>query len=337
MSRQVLRFDRDIGHRLIARVQTRGRQAGAPYLMRTNSAGFRTGDYTADRPPERRRILVFGDSFTEGVGVSDGRRYSDLLEQLVPDVEVLNFGLRATGTDQQYLLFRELPSDLEYDLVVLGLYTADIKRAASKYGVLTTATGETFQKPYFQLDDRGELELHNAPVPTEAVDYASLDGSERKLAYHAGLAYRLRLAVSDHAPWAKAALQRLTRYQPAPYLGSAEDPSWRLGRAIVERWASELHVPMVVLAIPPYQYVEKTAGSTGYRERFAELGTSPGLTVHDPLDDLLAAARASGAAALRIQGDAHYAAAGHEVLARSLAPVVERVLGPVQAATGGVA
>ena len=42
-----------------------------------------------------------GDSFTAADGVSNRQRYSDLLEARLPGIEVYNFGLPGTGTDQQ--------------------------------------------------------------------------------------------------------------------------------------------------------------------------------------------------------------------------------------------
>lgn len=325
MTRQILRFDESIGVRMLPGLQMRARQGPDAYLMRTNQAGFRAKELSPSPPDGLRRVLLFGDSFTEGVGVSDGKRFSDLLETLVPDVEVLNLGVRATGTDQQLLYFREVASQVEYDLVIVGLYTGDILRNHSKYGVLMTAEGEHFEKPYFQLED-GELALHNVPVPKAAADYSSIDRADRDRVYHAGLAYRLRMMVRDVAPWAKPLLQRVTRYQPAPYLKSADDPAWTLTRAIVDQWAAEASAPLLVLSIPPYQYVEGTASVTSYRERFGELAESAAVRVHDTLDDLRAAARRQGRAAIRIPGDAHYNGAGHRVIAESMAPAVAQLL-----------
>jgi carbamoyltransferase len=318
---------------MLGGIQTRNRAGDTPFLVRTNSAGFRTGNFTMEKPPGVRRILFYGDSFTEGVGVSDGRRFSDLIEQMIPHTEALNFGVRATGTDQQLLFFRERPPELDHDLVVIGLYTGDVKRNASKYGVLTSATGASYQKPYFVVEN-GELSLKNVPVPAAPAEYSDLDRSERSAVYNSGLAYRLRVLVRSYTPWAKVMLQRVIRYQPAPFLASADHPAWLLTRAILDQWVAEADVPVVVLAIPPYQYVEGTASSRAYRQRFAELASLPGLTVHDPLDDMKAAARTKGADGLRIPGDAHFSAAGHEVLARSVAPVIAEVLGPVGATAG---
>ena len=50
------------------------------------------------KPQRRMRVLVFGDSFTAGDGVSNGSRYSDVLETLLPPpTEVHNFGLPGSG------------------------------------------------------------------------------------------------------------------------------------------------------------------------------------------------------------------------------------------------
>ena len=49
-------------------------------------------------------ILRFGDSYTAADGVSNKKRYSDVLMQMLPNTEIYNFGMPGTGTDQQYFI-----------------------------------------------------------------------------------------------------------------------------------------------------------------------------------------------------------------------------------------
>ena len=42
---------------------------------RQNSHGFRVPEYTISRPPETFRIVILGDSFTWGWGVSDDETF----------------------------------------------------------------------------------------------------------------------------------------------------------------------------------------------------------------------------------------------------------------------
>lgn len=327
MTRQVLRFDERTGLRLIPNVRTRDRgQSGEPFLVRTNAAGFRNREVTPSPPRGVRRVLVYGDSTAEAVGVSDGRRFSDVLERTIPDTEFVNYAVRATGTDQQLLFFRERPDDLEFDVIVLALCVADVLRNYSRYGVLMSDTGGRFQKPYFTLE-HGELTLQNVPVPREAVHYGELDTGEKERFYKSGRGHAARAFLRRHAPWARETIQRVIRYQPAPYLRSADDPAWVITRAIVENWQAEAGCPFLVVPIPPHQYMERSANADAYRARFAELGDLDGITMHDPLDDLVAAHEAGDRGGLRIPGDGHYSVAGHAVIAESIAPAISELLG----------
>ena len=63
------------------------------------------------------RVLLFGDSQSAGEGMVNAHRYSDLLERAVPGLEVHNYAVSGTGTDQQYLTYLEHRS-VQHDLVV---------------------------------------------------------------------------------------------------------------------------------------------------------------------------------------------------------------------------
>ncbi len=335
VARRVALFDDQLGIRLCKGVTTRDRAAAKPFLLRINEQGWRTRDYGAARPEGKSRVLFFGDSFAEGFGVSDGHRFTDVLEQTVPDLEVLNFGVRSMGTDQQLLTFREVTQHLEFDLVVVVLYSDDVMRNSSKFGVLLDADGGYVQKPFFEHVD-GELELRNVPVPTETATAGTMSDSDRAQAHDGASFFRLRSWVNEHASWAKPALQRISRHDPAPTLASPDHPAWRITVEILRQWARESLVPLLVLSIPPYQYVEGTASARNYRDRLAELAQEETFSVLDVFDPLRTASKAQGRYAIRIPNDQHFAEAGHALVASHLAPEVSALLAAgVPAHAGG--
>ena len=76
---------------------------GAYWHLRTNARGFR-GDDWADMPaPGERRVLVAGDSFTFGNGVSDGNTFVEIAERLIRrdddggNWQLVNLGTSAWG------------------------------------------------------------------------------------------------------------------------------------------------------------------------------------------------------------------------------------------------
>jgi lysophospholipase L1-like esterase len=101
------------------------------------------------------RILVLGDSFTWGWGVSQGQVFTDLLQAALPDnVAVYNRGVPGFGTAQEYLVLQRELAAREYDAVVLMFYINDLSdNISSKQGL----------RPYFELVD-GHLRPRNQPA-----------------------------------------------------------------------------------------------------------------------------------------------------------------------------
>lgn len=83
----------------------------------SNSFGARDRERSLRSDPPR--VVVLGDSFVEGVGTESGRRMTDLLEAR-SGIEFLNFGTAGGfGSTQEWLLYRELASRFDHDLVLL--------------------------------------------------------------------------------------------------------------------------------------------------------------------------------------------------------------------------
>lgn len=115
-------FDSELGWKNVPnwRAATRGK------TLTINSKGLRDREYPYDRVPGKKRILVLGDSFTWGYGVSDEEIYTEVLEGRLAedgrDWEIINTGVSGYGNDQEYLFL--LREGLKYkpDVVMLALY-----------------------------------------------------------------------------------------------------------------------------------------------------------------------------------------------------------------------
>ena len=85
----------------------------------SNGFGMRDGP-TALRS-QRPRVAVIGDSFVEGWGIEDGRRFTDRLNALT-GIEHLNFGVAGDfGTTQAYLLYKTLAAKFDHRAVVFTI------------------------------------------------------------------------------------------------------------------------------------------------------------------------------------------------------------------------
>jgi SGNH hydrolase-like domain, acetyltransferase AlgX len=122
-----------------------------------NAHGLRGPDRDYGKPPGTRRILLLGDSFTEGFAVREEATVRAALESLLRASgcgtwEVINGGTMGYGTDQEYLFFQEEGRRYQPDIVLLMFFYNDLN------GNLTTRG-----KPYFTVED-GRLVLQGSPV-----------------------------------------------------------------------------------------------------------------------------------------------------------------------------
>ena len=126
--------------------------------LSTNSRGLRGSvEHSYEKPPGVFRIVVLGDSFTFGEEVGDEETYSHYLQELLPQVEVLNLGVHGYGHDQMLLYLQEEGLRYKPDLVLLGFLTVDMERNILAF--------RDYAKPRFVLRD-GKLVLTHSPVPS---------------------------------------------------------------------------------------------------------------------------------------------------------------------------
>lgn len=347
MPRQLMEYHPATGFRFIPGLKARVPHEGGGYLLRTNASGFRCPHaFEARKPPGRRRVLLFGDSFTAGEGVSDGQRYGDLLETAISGLEVFNFGMPATGPDQHYLIYREFAAGLDHDLLVLAIYVDNVRRVAPRYRYYYDENHELvlYAKPYYTLRD-GVLDLHNVPPPKRPLLPGDLTPAERK---HIAaftrfprlkrllLRLRRRPAVRRwlSSGEAKDRLLRLLRYQPVTEYDRPDDPAWSLMRAILEAWLRGHAAPVLLVPIPLYHHLAGIADAAPFLTRLREVASVTGALLHDPLPDLAAYPRGQQRS-FYFEHDGHFTPEGHRAFAASLGRAIAATLdsGTVQ---GGV-
>jgi len=321
--RQLFEYHPTIAYRFIPGLKVRVEHESGGYLIRTNSSGFRCErEFVPAKAPGTRRVLVFGDSFTAGDGVSNTKRYTDVLERLVPNLEVFNFGLSGTGTDQQYLIWREYAREIEADLVVMTVCMENIRRVNSKFRPFFDDKGEekVYAKPYF-VSEGGKLVLRGTPVPREPLTKAEIEHEEGVA--KTGRFAALRVAVNKLG--LRDLAQKITGYQPLPEYDDAGSAEWRLMRAVLLEWIGAVKQPVILMPWPVLQYIEETASPEHCRARFREVAEEAGCTLHDMLPDLWAYST-EARRLMRFPADIHPSASGHEAVAKSLAAAVEKVL-----------
>lgn len=96
------------------------------YVFHTNSQGLRYREIPLEKTPGTRRIFVSGDSFTEGDGVSDENRFTNLLETEFKEISVINGGLAGAGPLQYGKFFLDVAPRYSPDGLLICVFVNDI-------------------------------------------------------------------------------------------------------------------------------------------------------------------------------------------------------------------
>ncbi len=321
-TRDLFRPDPDIGYLFLPKLRARVAHESGGYLLETNELGFRSA---SEVKIEKQQVLVFGDSFTAGDGVSNGKRWSDTLAREFDRAEFHNFALPGSGTDQQYLIWRKFARDRQSDLIVIAVLVENIRRIMSAWRPASNEEGQTVfrAKPYFELKD-GLLVRGHDPVPIESVTASELGEASVDLGGRFPTLRRMlnRLEVKD-------LVQSLTGYQPVPDYDHPDTPGWQLMRAILVKWLGEIRTihdcAVAVVPLPLYQHVEGTADPKAYQARFSELGADLNVHILDPLPALQGYSQLERRG-FRFERDVHLTQAGHAAVAEALAPRIRDLL-----------
>ena len=208
---------------------------------RINGHGLRDRDVPYERQG-KFRILVLGDSFTEGVQVEQDETFPKLLERRLGDgVEVLNAGVSGYGTDSELLFWESEGWKYRPDLVLLVFDTSnDILE--NHYALMRGTHFPYPEKPHFTLKD-GRLVPENLPLPEEPPVRRTLVRLQRWLTRHSTL---YRLLPAFHVPGMPGGAQAAPPPTPFPggtlqtevYLADYPESwrvAWRITRGLVLR------------------------------------------------------------------------------------------------------
>ncbi|NVJ46190.1 MAG: SGNH/GDSL hydrolase family protein [Cytophagia bacterium] len=88
----------------------------------TNSLGAR--DIERNKKSQGERVVVIGDSFSEGWGVNLDERFSNILERAT-GLEFLNFGIASTGMTQQYFIYENKAKKFEHNAILWVIFPSN--------------------------------------------------------------------------------------------------------------------------------------------------------------------------------------------------------------------
>jgi hypothetical protein len=171
----------------------------------TNGLGARARSPTPEQPPDgTTRLLLFGDSYTQGSRVPQEETYAYFLQRNSPGLEVVNFGVDGYSMGQAFLRYDILKDRLEHHEVLLVLVpAADLWREINVIRYIAEGWPSYKVNPRFVVDG-GELQL----VPSPYTDLSEMLSENRP---HISQALRTHLRTYDRFYFPD-------RYEPNPLL-----------------------------------------------------------------------------------------------------------------------
>jgi lysophospholipase L1-like esterase len=342
-------YDEMLGVKLMPGKKGWYRKEGAAFLE-INSLGYRDVEHALSAPPERFRVAVLGDSFTEARQMPIEATYWHRLgEELGAcpalagrEIEVLNFGIGGYSTAQELLAYRIDARRFEPDLVLLGFFAGNDVRENSR--TLNEANMSwRAPKPYYDLVD-GELRLR-PPAPPPFLARLIFEGVQHSRLLEMANEARRQWSVRKKRAEKDARLQAIDIgldadvYQPTDGLPEVED-AWTLTARLLAELHHEVRADGAHFMVATIPSAEQTHPNTGYREAVAgKLGVDDLLL---PERRLAAFGRADGYAVFPLVaemqarvgkrhfhgfdntdfGHGHMNADGHRAMAALLAPKV---------------
>ena len=295
-------------------------------LFRINSQGIRVDDparvFSPD--PEGPRVLLLGDSFTFGDDVSYADSWAGVLDELLPDTEVVNLGVNAYGIDQALLRWRKLGRTLNPDLVLFGLQTENAYRNLNLVRHLYSRnSGFPFTKPRFVRGKGGALELVNVPaLPPERLESMLIDVYDWELA-----PYERFLPQRDPpGAWARSRLlgyvwsvSNTDRIRNRTHPEVVREEAIALSEGLVDLFAAEVEATgarFAVVHLPSKRTMERVLATGSFEERRLVDRIATQHLLIDAASPLIELAEADGIDAVFA---GHYTPTGYRIVAETIA------------------
>lgn len=151
----VYRYDRNLGWFPAANTRS-VMSAERTFGVTNNSQGFRDPEPVTNSKPA---IIFLGDSFVWGYNVEAADRFTDKLQAKHPEWSISNFGICGYGTDQEFMLLRQLFDTCKPRLVFL-MFCAENDHQDNMFNVRYSG----YYKPYYTIVG-DHLVLEGIPVP----------------------------------------------------------------------------------------------------------------------------------------------------------------------------
>jgi len=342
-------FDERRGWRMVPGARFHWRKEGKSDVQ-LNREGYRDVDHVLEKPEGVYRIAVLGDSMTVAFEVPFEQSFVQVLQKRLGRlrqrrVEVLNFGVRAYGTLQEWMTFNMHARAYKPDLVVLMFFKNDITDNSRELN-------RNPDLPYLVLEhgtQRIVMDLHESRHLKDSRDrwdafeewirrhfrIPQVISSARFLRAHPELLVPVEKGFTpDQALLRRLPLERkLTlRFRP-PGDREAVDRAWSLTDRIVsmlQRDVEKIGARLVVAVVPdPVEVIPQAkAAPSETDERVRKIGRDLGLPVLTYTSEFRREASRLGDCLFGFKNmalcDGHLNPLGHDAMGRLLGTDLER-------------
>lgn len=98
----------------------------ATFVHEMNAYGFRDVEWNTEREAGKKRVMMVGDSFVEGIMAGQNEKITDGFAAAAgPNVEVMNFGMLGVGVENYLQLITDAVPIFKPDVVFLVLFSND--------------------------------------------------------------------------------------------------------------------------------------------------------------------------------------------------------------------
>lgn len=298
-----------------------------PATFETNSQGLRDREYQQAKPEGSKRIVVIGDSHTWGYGVNNDETYTEKLEALLPNTEVINLGVTAYSLWQEIAYFKRVGLAYEPDVLIVGFTQNDVDQGANRRNIERANNPPKDPEPD---EDKGQRSVQRYIAEHSALYKFVSDrvntnrtlisllvdlGVKAPLAGINGIDNNLKTALRDYSP------------ELEKEFAMVRDKLLEL-----KQTTDQAGVRLIVVAIPAKQAIDQVAFEQSIMRSvfepddfdldkpyrlLATFAEEAGFEFVDPVPAFRE--RASNPEVLYLKRDVHLNAAGHEALARVLA------------------
>lgn len=134
---RTLQYDAELGH--IPRPGIIVEYPPYDAAFSTNALGLRGPEVPMGRSADRQSIVVLGDSFAWGHGVSTGEAFAEVIDAALPRADVLNLGVPGYDLAKSLVYYERIGRRFHPDLVIVSVCQNDFRVAIERHRDRRTA------------------------------------------------------------------------------------------------------------------------------------------------------------------------------------------------------